>query len=83
MLFGLGATFGAGQLLAKGPLPAAVCAFIALWWTARVALQFASFDRSEAARVPHGRLLEALLILAFVYFATVFTIATVYNLTAP
>lgn len=81
LLFGVGATFGGRHLVAGGPLPAAVCAFIALWWSARVILQFLAFDRTEAARVPHGRLLESLLVTAFLYFAAVFIIATVANLT--
>lgn len=51
--FGLLAVFAPGWLLDGSPLARAVAAYTALYWGARVGVQFCYFDRSDA---PPGRL---------------------------
>jgi hypothetical protein len=48
--FGLLSTFGPRLLLDSSPLATAVCLFIALYWGARVVIQFAYFDRTDAPK---------------------------------
>lgn len=52
-------------LLSGSPLAAAVAGFAALWWGARLAVQFAAFDRARDPRFPIPRTAEALMVFAF------------------
>jgi hypothetical protein len=48
--FGLISTFSPQLLLDRSPLASAVCVFIALYWGARVVIQFVYFDRTDAPK---------------------------------
>ncbi len=50
--FGLVSTLTPDLLLDRSPLAGFVCSFIAVYWAARVVIQFAYFDRTD---VPKGR----------------------------
>jgi hypothetical protein len=70
--FGLLSTFAPGLLLDGSPLAGCVAAFIAVYWGARVVIQFAYFDRSGA---PQGRifvLAEVALVALFVALTLVY-----------
>lgn len=70
--FGLLSALTPEWLLVDVPLARAVAAYIALYWGARVVIQFAYFDRSDA---PQGRLVtlaEVALVALFVYLALVY-----------
>jgi hypothetical protein len=60
-----------GWLLDRSPLAGAVSGFIALYWTARLLLQF-FFDRRDMPAGSHYRLAEAALVLLFVYLSGVY-----------
>lgn len=70
--FGLLSALAPGWLLDDAPLARAVGAFIALYWAARVAIQFLYFDRSEAPPGLPGKLAEAALGGLFLYLALVY-----------
>ena len=70
--FGLVSTLGAGYLLDGSPLAAAVCLYIAIYWGARLIIQYTYFDRSGA---PQGRLIklgEVALVSLFAYLLLVY-----------
>ena len=73
--------FGAPLLADGSMLAAIVCAFIALWWAARLVIQFAFFDRNDAPFGPLFRLGEIALVFAFVAFAFGYLAAAIFNLT--
>jgi hypothetical protein len=80
LCFGLVSTFLPAALLDGSPLAAAVTAFIAFYWGARLVIQFTYFDRSD---VPHGwhvRLAEAGLVALFLFLALVYGTATFVNI---
>jgi hypothetical protein len=64
--FGLVSMLAADRLLDPTPLAAGVCAFIAVYWGARLGIQFAWF-RAEAPPGPRFRLAEAALVALFVF----------------
>lgn len=70
LAFGLVSAFASDWLLAPTPLATAVCAFIAVYWAARVAVQFLYFDRTGAPILP-----EIALVALFVYCAVVYAAA--------
>lgn len=76
-LFGLLSLLGARLLLDGSPLARAVCGYIALYWGARVGVQFLYFDRSDAPSGPLIRLGEAALVALFVALTLVYGAATV------
>ena len=79
--FGLVSVIGPGWLLDRSPLAGAVTAFIATYWTARLVLRFAYFDRSD---VPAGwlpRLGDPALVVLFVLLAATYGTAALANLT--
>jgi type II secretory pathway pseudopilin PulG len=79
LCFGLVSTVGPGWLLDGSPLAAAVTAFIAAYWAARIVIQFAYFDRTD---VPSGiaiRLAEAALVGLFVFLTLVYAGAAIVN----
>lgn len=69
--FGLLSLLGSHLLMDGSPLARIVCAFIGAYWTARVILQFAIYDRSVTVR-PLFRFAEAAYVCAFAYVAVVF-----------
>jgi hypothetical protein len=70
--FGLVSAFAPHWLLDRAPPARAVCGFIATYWGARVAIQFAYFDRSDAPRGLRYTLAEAALIALFVALTLVY-----------
>ena len=64
--FGLLSTFCPQLLLDRSPLATAVNLFIALYWGARVAIQFAYFDRTDAPKGPLFVMGEVALVTLFV-----------------
>lgn len=63
--FGLVSMLLPQALLDPGPLAPCITGFIALWWSARLALQIFAFDRS--ARPPGARYVAAELALVTVF----------------
>jgi len=80
LCFGLLSALAPAWLLDGSPLAAAVTGFIAVYWGARVVIQFAYFDRSDAPPGAHVRLAEAGLVVLFVYLASVYGLALAANL---
>jgi hypothetical protein len=70
--FGLVSAFAPRWLLDRTPLAGAVCGFIATYWGARVVIQFAYFDRSDAPRGLRYTLGEAALVVLFVGLTLVY-----------
>ena len=70
--FGLLSAFEPDWLLDRSPLAGAVCGFIAAYWGARVVIQFAYFDRSDAPRGRRYALAEAALVALFVGLTLVY-----------
>ncbi len=63
--FGLISTLAPQLLLDRSPLAGLVCGFIAVYWAARVAIQFGYFDRSDAPKGMFFVLAEAALVALF------------------
>ncbi len=80
LCFGLVSTFGTGWLLDGSPLATAVTAYIALYWAARVVIQFAYFDRSQVPAGPLPRIAEVALVGLFVLLAVTYGAAALANL---
>lgn len=70
--FGLLSAFAPGWLLDGAPLARAVSAYVALYWTARVAIQFCYFDRSDAPAGRASTFAEVALVALFSYLALVY-----------
>lgn len=77
--FGLLSVFLPGALTAPSPLAAAVNGFIALWWTARLVIQFTYFDRTDAPSGFQYQLAEAALVLLFVGLMLIYGYAALAN----
>jgi hypothetical protein len=76
--FGLLALLAPHLLLDGSPRARLGCAFIAVYWTVRVTLQFAVYDRSVVTR-PLFRFAEAAYVCAFVYSAVVYAMVAVVS----
>lgn len=72
LAFGLVSTLAPGWLLDRTPLAGAVSGFIAAYWGARVAIQFAYFDRSDAPKGAAFVAAEVLLVALFVGLTLVY-----------
>lgn len=72
--FGLLSTFAPAWLLDRSPLAGAVAGFIAVYWGARVVVQFVYFDRTDVPGGPGVRLAEAALIALFLYLTVVYAV---------
>ncbi len=82
LCFGLLTAFLPGSLVDGSALAAAVTAFIALWWAARIVIQFTYFDRSQA---PQGWIYvagEAALVVLFIALTLAYGLAAAGNLRA-
>lgn len=75
--FGLLSCFAPEWLIKSGPLGTSVSAFIALYWGARILIQFFYFDRSEAPKGLFYFLAEAALISLFIYLTLVYSWAAI------
>ena len=76
--FGLLSLLAPRALIDGSTLARAVCSFIAAYWTSRLILQFAVFDRSVTVR-PLFRFAEAMYVCAFAYLAVVYSTAAVVS----
>lgn len=72
LCFGLVSASAPGWLLESSPLAGAVTGFMAIYWGARLAIQFACFDRSQAPPGWASRLAETALISLFLYLTVVY-----------
>jgi hypothetical protein len=70
--FGLLSTLAPAWLLDRSPLAGAVAGFIAVYWGARVVVQFVYFDRTDAPGGPGFRLAEGALVALFLYLTVVY-----------
>jgi hypothetical protein len=68
------------SLVDGSPLAGSVTGFIALYWGARVVIQFTWFDRSDAPEGTIYRLAEVVLVSLFVFFTVTYGYAAVLNL---
>ena len=75
--FGLLSLLGARALVDGSALARAVCGFMAAYWLVRLVLQFAVYDRSEAAGRPLFRWAELVYATGFAYLAAVYAAAAV------
>lgn len=80
--FGLLSTLAPSWLLDGSPLAVAVSAFIAVYWGARLIVQFAYFDRADLPTGRRFRLAEAGLVALFLYLALVYGAVAVTGLSA-
>lgn len=71
---------GAGWLVDGSPLAAAVTGFIALYWSARVAVQFLHYDRAATRARTLFRAAEVLYVSAFSYLGVVYGVAAAGNI---
>jgi hypothetical protein len=80
LAFGLLSALAPGWLLDRSPLAAAVSAFIAVYWGARLAVEFCYFDRTGIPAGLRFRAAEAALVGLFLVLTVVYTAAAVFNL---
>lgn len=79
LAFGILTVAAPAALLDGSTLAAAVTGFIAVYWAARVILQFALYDRSVAAGSPALKAAEALYVAGFTYVALTNAAAALHN----
>jgi hypothetical protein len=79
LCFGLVSFFAADVLLDGSRLALYVTAFIAVYWAARVIIQFTYFDRTDAPQGPKYAAAEGALVLLFVMLTVVYSAAAVHN----
>jgi len=78
--FGLLSLLAPGWLLDGTGLAASVSGFIAVYWSARLVLQFTYLDRRDAPQGPWFRAAETALVSLFVFLSVTYTSALVTNL---
>lgn len=79
LFFGLLSALAADTLMDGSLLAAAVSGFIALYWGARLIIQFAFFHESGAPTGPALRAAEVVLVILFAYFTLVYGSVAVIN----
>lgn len=80
LCFGLLTTSLPESLIDGTPLAAAVTGFIALWWSARIVIQFAYFERSQAPKGLFYVAAEIALVLLFFVLTLTYGAAALANL---
>jgi hypothetical protein len=80
LAFGLLSALRPAWLLDGSGLAAAVSGFVAVYWGARLVLQFAYLDRSDMPAGPWFRAAEAALVVLFVSLTGIYAAAFVANL---
>jgi hypothetical protein len=80
LCFGLVSALGPHWLLDRSPLAAAVTGFMALYWGARLVIQFTFFDRRDVPPGPWPRIAEAGLVSLLVFLTVVYGGAVALNL---
>jgi hypothetical protein len=83
LCFGLLSLLAPGTLLDGSRLATYVSGFIAVYWAARIIIQFAYFDRKDAPQGLIYSLGEAALVLLFVALTIVYAAAAYHNHAAP
>lgn len=83
LAFGLLSALAPEALLDRSPLATAVCAFIGLYWAARVVIQWTYFDISEIPRTPFNVFARWSLEALFLALALIYGAATVINCSDP
>jgi hypothetical protein len=78
--FGIVSIFGSAELLDHSFLARSITFFIALYWLARIVIQFFYFDRSETPRGAIYTLGEIVLVVLFFIFTGVYSAAFLYNM---
>jgi hypothetical protein len=78
--FGIVSVFGSEELINRSFLATSITFFIALYWLARVVIQFTYFDRSEAPKGTIYTLGEIVLVVLFLMFTGVYSLAAFYNM---
>lgn len=78
--FGLLCTLAPAWVMDGSPLAGVVCGFVAVWWGARLIIQFAVFDRSERPAGTVFVLAEVALVLLFSALTATYGCATLLNL---
>jgi hypothetical protein len=78
--FGLLSVLMPGVLLEKSPLATVVVSFIAVYWGARLVIQFASFQRVLPLVVWPLRLAKWTLEISFAFLTAVYALAAWYHL---
>lgn len=81
MSSGLLSTFLPGSLVDGSPLAVAVSGFIAIWWAARLAIQFTCFDRSDVPAGTRFAVAEAALVTLFVALTITYSWTALSGLT--
>ncbi|HYM60923.1 MAG TPA: hypothetical protein VEZ11_08520 [Thermoanaerobaculia bacterium] len=71
---------GAAWLVDGSPLAAAVTGYIAIYWSARVAVQFVHYDRTAARAGILFRVAEVMYLSAFSYLGIVYGVAAAGNI---
>ena len=77
---GLVSLIAPDELVNGSIISTAVCALMAVWWGARVMIQFFFFDRTDVPETPFNKLAEAGLVSLFLYLTVVYGWAVVVNL---
>ena len=77
--FGLISTFGPTLLLGGSPLATAVTSFMAIYWVARLLIQFSVLDRTSAPNGALTSVAEKVLVSLFVYLTLVYTFVAIAN----
>lgn len=80
LCIGLLSAFAADWIIDGSPLAASVTGFITVYWGARVVIQFAYFDRSDAPEGLQFQLAEIVLVGLFLFFTATYGYATVLNI---
>src|SRR5437588_5062986 len=80
LCFGLLSALGPGLLVDRSPLAGAVTGFMALYWGARLVIQFAVLDRLDAPAGWVFRLAEVALVSLFVFLTLVYSSGAAFNL---
>lgn len=78
--FGLLSALMPARLAEHSPLAIAVTAFMATYWLSRLVIQFALFDRVEAANAPLFRVARLLYITAFASLTAVYALTAIQGL---
>lgn len=79
LFFGIVSVAMPGELIAGGQVASALCTFMAVYWGARIVIQFAYFDRSETPAGIHFVVAECLLVALFVALTAVYSYAAWTN----
>lgn len=77
--FGIVSVFGTEELVNQSFLAKSVTLFIAVYWFARILIQFFYFDKTDAPQGLIYTLGEVALVGLFVFFTVVYFVAFLYN----